>query len=146
MAQNRLSFSFLLNLSDQQKIRIGACAWSFEDWCGAFYPADLPDSHWLEFYARYLPAVEVDSTFYGAPAENTVRRWVEMTPAVFRFACKLPREITHACRLLPPRDRAARAKAPGHPDPASAVVRAEGRKASASEISRTTAARFSFRD
>ena len=99
MAQNRLSFSFLLNLSDQQKIRIGACAWSFEDWCGAFYPADLPDSHWLEFYARYLPAVEVDSTFYGAPAENTVRRWVEMTPAVFRFACKLPREITHACRL-----------------------------------------------
>jgi len=99
MAQNRLSFSFLLNLSDQQKIRIGACAWSFEDWCGAFYPADLPNSHWLEFYARYLPAVEVDSTFYGAPAENTVRRWVEMTPAVFRFACKLPREITHACRL-----------------------------------------------
>ena len=99
MAQNRLSFSFLLNLSDQQKIRIGACAWSFEDWCGAFYPADLPDSHRLEFYARYLPAVEVDSTFYGAPAENTVRRWVEMTPAVFRFACKLPREITHACRL-----------------------------------------------
>jgi len=99
MAQNRLSFSFLLNLTDQQKIRIGACAWSFEDWCGAFYPADLPDSHWLEFYARYLPAVEVDSTFYGAPAENTVRRWVEMTPAIFRFACKLPREITHACRL-----------------------------------------------
>jgi uncharacterized protein YecE (DUF72 family) len=60
---------------------------------------DLPDSHWLEFYARYLPAVEVDATFYGAPAENTVRRWVEMTSAGFRFACKLPREITHACRL-----------------------------------------------
>src|SRR6266487_1971755 len=112
MAQNRLSFSFLLNLSDQQKIRIGACAWSFEDWCGAFYPADLPDSHWLEFYARYLPAARL-------------QRRVE---------------------FIPPRDRAARAKAPGHPDPASAVVRAEGRNASASEISRTTAARFSFRD
>src|SRR5437879_7791248 len=94
----RLSFHFL-KLSDQQKIRIGACAWSFDEWRGAFYPPDLPASHWLAFYARYFPAVEVDSTFYSAPAENTVRRWIETTPAAFRFACKLPREITHACRL-----------------------------------------------
>jgi len=88
-----------VNLNDQQKIRIGAAAWSFDDWRGAFYPPDLPQSHWLEFYARYFPAVEVDSTFYSAPAEETVLRWVEATPAAFRFACKLPREITHVCRL-----------------------------------------------
>ena len=88
-----------MNLTDQQKIRIGACAWSFDDWRRVFYPQDLPGSRWLEFYANYFPAVEVDSTFYAAPAEKTVRRWVEMTPAGFRFACKLPREITHSCRL-----------------------------------------------
>jgi uncharacterized protein YecE (DUF72 family) len=88
-----------LNLIDQQKIRIGACAWNFDEWRGAFYPPDLPDSRWLEFYARYFPAVEVDSTFYRAPAEDAVRRWIEMTPAAFRFTCKLPREISHACRL-----------------------------------------------
>jgi uncharacterized protein YecE (DUF72 family) len=88
-----------VNLNDQQKIRIGACAWSFDDWRGPFYPTDLPESHWLEFYARYFPAVEIDSTFYSAPAEETIRRWVEATPAAFRFACKLPREITHVCRL-----------------------------------------------
>jgi uncharacterized protein YecE (DUF72 family) len=88
-----------LNLTDQQKIRIGACAWGFDDWQGTFYPQDLPESEWLEFYARYFPAVEVDSTFYSAPAENAVLRWVEMTPASFRFSCKLPREITHVCRL-----------------------------------------------
>ncbi len=88
-----------MNLSDQQKIRIGACAWTFEEWKRSFYPAELPESQWLEFYARYFPAVEVDSTFYGAPAGQTVQRWVEATPASFRFACKLPREITHACRL-----------------------------------------------
>jgi uncharacterized protein YecE (DUF72 family) len=91
--------SFGLNLTDQQKIRIGACAWSFDDWRGSFYPPDLPESEWLEFYARYFPAVEVDSTFYSAPSENAVLRWVEMTPASFRFSCKLPREITHVCRL-----------------------------------------------
>jgi uncharacterized protein YecE (DUF72 family) len=88
-----------LNLTDQHKIRIGACAWTFEDWRRSFYPLDLPESQWLEFYANYFPSVEVDSTFYGAPAEATIRRWIEITPATFRFTCKLPREITHACRL-----------------------------------------------
>jgi len=88
-----------LNLIDQQKIRIGSCAWSFEDWRGFFYPHDLPESHWLEFYAKYFPTVEVDSTFHAAPEENSVRRWADMTPASFRFTCKLPRLITHICRL-----------------------------------------------
>jgi uncharacterized protein YecE (DUF72 family) len=88
-----------LNLTDQHKIRLGACAWSFEDWRGSFYPADLPESQWLEFYANYFPAVEADSTFYAAPTEGTVRHWIEITPPGFRFACKLPREITHTCRL-----------------------------------------------
>jgi len=88
-----------LNLTDQQKIRIGSCAWSFQDWRGAFYLPDLPESRWLEFYANYFPAVEVDSTFHAAPAEDIVRRWVEMTPAPFRFTCKLPRQITHVATV-----------------------------------------------
>ena len=88
-----------MNLTDQQKIRIGTCAWSFPDWRGTFYPSELPESEWLQFYARYLPAVEIDSTFYSVPNENAVRRWVELTPASFRFSCKLPREITHVCKL-----------------------------------------------
>ena len=88
-----------MNLTDQHKIRIGTCAWTFEDWHGSFYPSDLPESQWLQFYANYFPSVEVDSTFYGAPAEATIRRWIEITPTTFRFTCKLPREITHTCRL-----------------------------------------------
>ena len=88
-----------MNLTDQQKIRLGACAWSFEEWRGTFYPHELPEDRWLEFYSHYFSAVEVDSTFYAAPAEASVLRWAECTPASFRFACKLPRAITHACRL-----------------------------------------------
>jgi uncharacterized protein YecE (DUF72 family) len=84
-----------LNLLAQQKIRLGTCAWSFEEWRGSFYPADLPPARWLEFYARFFPAVEIDSTFYHAPSDATVRRWMDTTPATFRFSCKLPREITH---------------------------------------------------
>lgn len=88
-----------MNLTDQQKIRIGTCAWSFDEWSGPLYPAEVPSNRWLEFYARYFPAVEIDSTFYSAPSESVARRWVEMTPANFRFACKLPRELTHVRRL-----------------------------------------------
>lgn len=88
-----------MNLNEQQKIRIGTCAWHYKDWTGTFYPAGLPDSEWLEFYARYFSAVEVDSTFYAAPNEQTILRWIESTPASFRFVCKLPREITHVCKL-----------------------------------------------
>ena len=88
-----------MNLTDQQKIRIGTCAWGFEDWRPTFYPAELPESHWLEFYARTFPAVEIDSTFYSPPSSDVARRWVELTPAHFRFSCKLPRAITHACQL-----------------------------------------------
>lgn len=88
-----------LNLTAQHKIRLGACAWSFDEWRGSFYPADLPPARWLEFYSHYFPAVEIDSTFYSVPAEPIVRRWVEHTPSTFRFACKLSREITHVRRL-----------------------------------------------
>ena len=88
-----------MKLIDQQKIRIGTCAWTFEDWAGAFYPVEVPQTQWLDFYARYFPAVEVDSTFYAAPSEETLLRWIEATPANFRFSCKLPREITHTRRL-----------------------------------------------
>lgn len=88
-----------MNLNDQQKIRIGTCAWHFDDWQGSFYPPGVPESRWLEFYARYFGAVEVDATFHASPKEEVVRRWVELTPAAFRFVCKMPREITHACGL-----------------------------------------------
>src|SRR4029453_1858901 len=36
---------------------------------------------------------------HPAPTEATVRRWSETPPASFRFTCKLPRQITHICRL-----------------------------------------------
>jgi uncharacterized protein YecE (DUF72 family) len=88
-----------VNLNAQQKVRLGTCAWTHEEWRGTFYPADLPDDRWLEYYARCFPAVEVDSTFYRTPTADAVLRWAECTPASFRFACKLPRAITHDAGL-----------------------------------------------
>lgn len=88
-----------MNLNAQHKVRVGACAWSFESWRNVFYPGRLPPERWLEFYARYFPTVEIDATFYATPSPNAVRHWLEATPPPFRFSCKLPRAITHQCRL-----------------------------------------------
>ena len=64
-----------------------------------FYPGHLAPAKWLEFYARHLGAVEVDSTFYHVPTPHAAAHWSEVTPPHFRFACKLPREITHERKL-----------------------------------------------
>ena len=82
-----------------QTISIGTCAWSFDDWSGVFYPDNLPDQQRLAFYARYLNAVEIDSTFYGPPHPKTGEHWAAATPDDFVFACKMPREITHVAKL-----------------------------------------------
>lgn len=80
-------------------VKLGTCAWSFDDWRGAFYPPELPPNQWLGWYARFLSAVEIDSTFYAAPSAQTIANWLNATPDDFRFTCKLPREITHSRKL-----------------------------------------------
>ena len=81
------------------KIKIGTCAWSFEDWQGVFYPPHLHHPQWLEFYARHFSALEVDSTFYHIPSEHSAHHWMEQTPDDFCFTIKMPRAITHDLRL-----------------------------------------------
>jgi uncharacterized protein YecE (DUF72 family) len=81
------------------RIKIGTCAWSFDDWAEVFYPAHLPAGKRLEFYARHFTAVEVDSTFYHLPAPHVAKHWAEVTPPEFCFCPKLSREITHERKL-----------------------------------------------
>ena len=81
------------------KIHLGTCAWSFDEWRGVFYPEHLPPAERLSFYGKWFDAVEADSTFYHVPTPAVAAHWAEVTPADFRFSCKLSREITHELRL-----------------------------------------------
>ncbi len=82
-----------------RKVHFGTCAWSFEDWHGVFYPEHLPAAERLAFYARFLDAVEVDSTFYAPPKSSTAGHWLDATPETFVFSAKMAREITHDRKL-----------------------------------------------
>jgi uncharacterized protein YecE (DUF72 family) len=64
------------------------------------YDAGTRPEGYLREYADEFASVEVDSTFYGTPQPERVRKWAAQVPDGFTFALKLPREITHERRLM----------------------------------------------
>lgn len=78
-------------------VRIGTAGWTIPNQHAALFVGE--GSH-LERYARQLPAVEINSSFYRPHRHATYVRWSAGVPAGFRFAVKMPREITHERRLL----------------------------------------------
>jgi uncharacterized protein YecE (DUF72 family) len=82
-----------------EQIRIGCSGWVYRDWRGRFYPKDVPQSRWLEHYAKTFDTVELNATFYRLATQAAARRWAEQTPAGFAFAAKASRYLTHMKRL-----------------------------------------------
>jgi uncharacterized protein YecE (DUF72 family) len=82
------------------RTRIGTSGYSYREWRGKFYPADLPASRMLAYYAERLPAVEINNTFYRMPAAKRLVNWAAQVPADFRFVLKASQRITHQKRLL----------------------------------------------
>jgi uncharacterized protein YecE (DUF72 family) len=78
-------------------VRIGTAGWSIPKACADAFGGG--GTH-LQRYARVLPAVEINSSFYRPHKPDTYARWAASVPAGFRFAVKVPREITHARRLV----------------------------------------------
>jgi uncharacterized protein YecE (DUF72 family) len=72
------------------KIEVGTASWTDRTLLeSGWYPqsADNPEKR-LAYYARQFPVVEVDSTYYGPPNEQTTRLWAERTPKHFTFNIK----------------------------------------------------------
>jgi uncharacterized protein YecE (DUF72 family) len=81
---------------------IGTSGWQYRDWRGSFYPRDLAQKGWLEYYAERFATVEVNNTFYRLPERATFEAWAERTPADFCFVIKASRFLTHVRRLKEP--------------------------------------------
>jgi uncharacterized protein YecE (DUF72 family) len=81
------------------EVLIGTQGWNYDAWIGPFYPPGARPADLLGIYARAFPTVEVDSTFYGPPADVVVAGWRDRVPGTFRFSLKVPQEITHERRL-----------------------------------------------
>ena len=82
-------------MSNPSKILIGTSGFSYKHWRGVFYPDDVPQSKWLEYYAGHFETVELNSTFYHLPKDTSVENWEKRTPDNFIFSVKGSRFITH---------------------------------------------------
>jgi uncharacterized protein YecE (DUF72 family) len=72
------------------EIEVGTASWTDKTLIASgWYPkeADNPERR-LAYYAKQFPVVEVDSTYYGPPAEQTTRLWAQRTPDGFTFNIK----------------------------------------------------------
>ena len=81
------------------RLLAGASGYSFKEWKGIFYPANMKPDTMLAWYAERLPTVEINNTFYRMPKAEVLRNWANATPASFRFSVKASRRITHLARL-----------------------------------------------
>lgn len=77
----------------------GTSGFSYAEWKGSFYPEKLPNKEMLSFYAKELPSVEINNTFYRLPRKEVLSGWASQTPDGFRFTIKASRRITHFKKL-----------------------------------------------
>ena len=85
-------------------IRIGCSGWQYTHWRGDFYPAELPQTRWLEYYAERFDTVEINNTFYRLPDAATFAAWQRRAPRGFLYAVKASRYLTHMKKLKDPAD------------------------------------------
>jgi uncharacterized protein YecE (DUF72 family) len=85
-------------------IWLGTSGFSYKEWRPIFYPAELSDKQFLQYYATQFNSVEIDYTFYRMPTAKTIDSWRNATQQNFRFCLKASQQITHRERLKVPSD------------------------------------------
>ncbi|HEV3331399.1 MAG TPA: DUF72 domain-containing protein [Bryobacteraceae bacterium] len=91
-------------------VYIGGSSWKYEGWLGQIYTRDRYlargrfsrqrfEAECLREYAETFPTVCGDFAFYQFPSEDFWRKLFRQTPASFRFAFKVPEQIT--CKVFP---------------------------------------------
>lgn len=87
-------------MADASHIYVGTAGWSYKDWEGIVYPAQIKKSqHPVEFMARYFDVLEINTSFYGHVKPEWGKLWSRMARAVnpaFLFTAKLNRAFTHS--------------------------------------------------
>ena len=78
-------------------LHIGCAGWSL---ARQYWPEFESGGTHLQRYASRFNGVEINSSFYRPHRAQTYARWAESVPEAFRFAVKIPKQITHEHRLV----------------------------------------------
>lgn len=77
----------------------GTSGFAYAQWKPRFYPKDVPQKKFLDYYASRLNSVEINYTFRRLPGAATLENWVRSTPSGFVFCLKAHMRITHIRKL-----------------------------------------------
>ena len=81
-------------------IYVGTAGWSYKDWEGIVYPAQIRKSqHPVEYMAQYFDMLEINTSFYGHIKPEWGKLWCRKASGVnpgFMFTAKLNRTFTHS--------------------------------------------------
>ncbi len=87
-------------MPETPRIYVGTAGWSYKDWEGIVYPAQLKKSqHPVEYMAQYVDVLEINTSFYGHIKPEWGKLWCRMARAAnpqFIFTAKLNRAFTHS--------------------------------------------------
>ena len=78
---------------------IGTSGFTYDDWKGRFYPPEVKQRAWLEYYAEHFDTVEINTSYYHMPRANVCASWRRRTPDGFCVVMKMYTGVTHRRRL-----------------------------------------------
>ncbi len=74
---------------------VGCLGFYYKHWKEMFYPKNVPQRLWFEFYCQHFNTLELNVTFYRFPRAAMLKQWYEKSSPGFSFSVKAPRLITH---------------------------------------------------
>ena len=74
---------------------LGCPLWANTSWKQSLFQPDAKSSDYLAQYAQFFNSAEGNTSFYADPSTDSLQRWLQQTPALYRFVLKVPQRLSH---------------------------------------------------
>jgi uncharacterized protein YecE (DUF72 family) len=97
--QNANVFNRLTIAKKQPTLYVGCTGWSMKEWLGKVYPKSAKPKDYLSFYSQQFNTIELNTTHYRIPNNDTITKWYKESNSDFHFCPKIPQVISHSRNL-----------------------------------------------
>ena len=102
---NEQIFDNLNSQSGNKTLYIGTTSWGNKEWKGNLYPEKAKATEFLNHYGIQFNTIELNSTHYRIPKNETLEKWESSVPDNFKFCPKVLQTISHSRDLGMSTDR-----------------------------------------